>query len=109
MPSYINGDDNFNTDNVLWDLGHSYSENGYQKLSNGLILQWGRVYVLASTLSTVTFPVAFPTKCLTGFATISSNVNSALSPIFTSQTKTTTGIKNTNTNAVYINWFAIGY
>lgn len=109
MPSYINGDDDFNTDNVLWDLGHNFSETGYQKLSNGLIIQWGKIYVLANTSTIVTFPIAFPVKCFTGYATISSNVNSALAPCFTGQTKTSVSIKNTFTSAVNINWLAIGY
>ena len=42
------------------------ADNGYLKLPNGLILQWGKV---ASGWPgegpyTVTFPVAFPNKCL---------------------------------------------
>jgi hypothetical protein len=40
----------------------SLSENGYQKLPGGLIIQWGKVAVTTST-TTVTFPLAFTTAC----------------------------------------------
>ena len=48
------------------------ADNGYLKLPNGLILQWGKV---ASGWSgegpyTVTFPVAFPNKCLNTQVTV---------------------------------------
>ncbi|MDD3443206.1 MAG: hypothetical protein PHW89_08080 [Sulfurimonas denitrificans] len=44
---------------ALTDSGHSFTTNGYQKLSNGLIIQWGDSGIVAS----VTFPIAFPTAC----------------------------------------------
>lgn len=40
---------------------------GYQKLPGGLILQWGHKDVSSGSLSyttSVTFPIAFPTKCI---------------------------------------------
>jgi hypothetical protein len=40
----------------IQDTAHSFSTNGYQKLSNGLIIQWGR-----STTSSETFPISFNT------------------------------------------------
>lgn len=51
------------------------ADNGYLKLPNGLILQWGKV---ASGWSgegpyTVTFPVAFPNKCLNTQITVLSD------------------------------------
>jgi cytoskeletal protein CcmA (bactofilin family) len=36
------------------------SANGYQKLPNGMILQWGKV----TSSGTFSFPMAFPTACL---------------------------------------------
>ena len=59
-----------NIGNVLTELSQctkltqfevSLSTNGYQKLPNGLIMQWGS----ASGLSTytITFPIAFPNAC----------------------------------------------
>ncbi|SFM42768.1 hypothetical protein SAMN04490355_11271, partial [Pelosinus propionicus DSM 13327] len=42
---------------IAYDSAHSFAASiGYQKLSNGLILQWGR-----ATSSPITFPIAFPT------------------------------------------------
>lgn len=42
----------------------SLSANGYQKLPNGAIIQWGY-----NAPSTVTFPVAFPNACRSVVAT----------------------------------------
>ncbi len=44
---------------TAYDAGHSFASNGYQKLSNGLILQWGSV----TADGNYTFPIAFPTGC----------------------------------------------
>lgn len=48
----------------------SMTANGYQRLPNGLILQWGNVSIGTDTSVTVTFPIAFPTACVSGFAQI---------------------------------------
>ena len=42
---------------LTYDSAHTFNANGYQKLSNGLIMQWGGF----SATGTVTFPVTFPT------------------------------------------------
>lgn len=42
------------------DAGHSLTSPGYQKLSSGLILQWGYGYGYSYT----PFPVPFPNACL---------------------------------------------
>ena len=44
----------------LFTSGASKTQNGYQKLPSGVILQWG---VVAENVTNVTFPVAFPTSC----------------------------------------------
>lgn len=41
----------------------SLATNGYQKLPGGLIVQWGQVSS-ATNSGTATFPIAFPTACL---------------------------------------------
>lgn len=41
----------------------SVTTSGYQVMSNGLIMQWGKVY----TYGRVTFPIAFPTECVALF------------------------------------------
>ena len=42
-----------------YDAGHLFAANGYQKFSNGLIIQWGRMVGGQNT-----FPIAFPTAAL---------------------------------------------
>lgn len=45
------------------DAGHSYAQNGWQKLNGELILQWG--YVAPTTADyLVTFPISFPKACI---------------------------------------------
>lgn len=45
----------------LGDTAHSFATAGYQRLSNGLIIQWG---ASGANTSNVTFPITFPTVCL---------------------------------------------
>ena len=42
----------------------SLATNGYQKLPSGLIIQWGSVSGVVYAGTTYSFPVAFPTGCL---------------------------------------------
>lgn len=55
--------------NALTNLGftgQSVAQNGYYKLPNGLIIQWGKVVasIPDDYTNTVTFPIAFPTSAL---------------------------------------------
>jgi hypothetical protein len=53
------------TGNALVDVARSLTSNGYIKLSDGLIIQWGSGSASAATSGTstsVTFPIAFPTN-----------------------------------------------
>ncbi|MEE9103567.1 phage tail protein [Pseudomonas nitroreducens] len=47
----------------------SLTQNGYQKLPGGLILQWGQGITAADGRLLVTWPVAFPNACLQAFGT----------------------------------------
>ena len=47
----------------LYTAGASKTQNGYQKLPSGVILQWGMVAGNEHDVVNVTFPVAFPTSC----------------------------------------------
>ena len=50
------------TGNALVDIARSLTPNGYVKLSNGLIIQWGTSATIgANGSTTVTFPIAFTT------------------------------------------------
>lgn len=80
----------------LSDAAHSFSGNGYQKLSNGLILQWGYGN------GTVTLPIAFPNAAVTVLA--SKDINADNYSTVYSLTKTSFGIRNGSAW-----WIAIGY
>lgn len=44
-------------------VGGSVVANGWTKLNNGLIMQWGATGGLSAGLATVNFPIAFPSAC----------------------------------------------
>ena len=46
----------------LYTAGSAKTQNGYQKLPSGVIIQWGRAAAVSFVVNT-TFPVAFPTSC----------------------------------------------
>lgn len=66
---------------------NSLATSGYQKLPSGLIFQWGSTTILTGTVTT--FPIAFPTKCLYVYCTLSS-INTTLVQNITSNTTTFT-------------------
>ena len=45
----------------LFTVGSAKTQNGYQKLPSGVIVQWG---MAADNVPNITFPVAFPTSCV---------------------------------------------
>ena len=49
---------------ALGQFPASLAANGYQKLANGLIMQWGADLIPLSTTSTLNYPIAFPTAVL---------------------------------------------
>jgi len=101
---------------TLYDTAHSFSSNGYQKLSNGLIFQWGN-YNNTDDLITVTFPIAFTTACLSVNVSdfrlgITDGIDNYVATI--SSAPTTTGVSIANEDAYNPSisktfWFAIGY
>lgn len=44
---------------IDWNSGSNLSQNGYQKFSNGLMLQWGRVGGSSTVSYSVTMPTSF--------------------------------------------------
>lgn len=50
-------------------LQYSAASSGYQKLPSGIIIQWGYGTTAGSGGVALTFPVAFPTACLSVTAT----------------------------------------
>ncbi len=53
----------------------SLATSGYQMLPGGLILQWGTTPVLSTTLTSVAFPIAFPSACRSVALTNSTGTN----------------------------------
>lgn len=97
----------------------SKGQNGYVKLSNGIIIQWGS---LSSSNTSLTFPMAFSnTNYSINFFTVITNQNNPNHHTWHSMcaTKKTTGISNvrvgesgvegTTSNNYAHNWIAIGY
>lgn len=84
----------------------SKATNGYVKMANGLIIQWGRG---AGESLSVTFPIVFPSECLN--VVVSANVNAdGTNYSYASKVKTT----STSGATLYVNapncyWIAIGY
>lgn len=57
---------NLNTTDA--SLGVNYGNSGFLKLHNGVIIQWGMLYITAGTVYTYTFPISFPNACLNAVA-----------------------------------------
>lgn len=102
-----------------WDSAHNFSQNGYQKFNNGLMIQWGRVGGSPTAWYGVTMPTSFYNTEYKIFATVykpsSDSAIYSASPIAT----------NKNVSRFYLNrnyasggttglsqeswdWFAIG-
>ena len=95
--------------NTRGAIAGSNATNGYVKLDNGLIIQWG--YVGSNT--TVIFPVAFPAVC-TGlaFSRLGFGTNADINQVG-DLTKTQFEIRGRTPSGDYISayskWIAIGY
>lgn len=117
-----------NIGNVLTELSqtakitqfeNSIITNGYQKISGGLILQWGYTSALtANAVSVVSFPVAFPNACLNVVSTpqyaAATSDGSTFVPVISSFTNSTVSIilENgvaTSASNVRAYFIAIGY
>lgn len=95
------------SNSIVTTVNKSKKANGYFKLGNGLIIQWGHVVAASGEIKTVTFPTAFSN---TNYY-VHSNTNRSGSTgsgwgYVTS--KTTTDCKLT-TSSDACDWLAIGY
>ena len=102
-----------------WDSAHNFSQNGYQKFNNGLMIQWGRVGGSSTASYSVTMPTSFYNTEYKIFATVykpsSDSAIYSASPIATNKTVSrfylnrnyasggTTGLSQESWD-----WFAIG-
>jgi len=102
-------------------LSGSLSPNGYTRLPNGLIMQWGITSVIAGGAliqETVTFPITFPNACFNVTSTLSGNLYSNTDALGTLRvqvvaannlTTTSVVLEHTGINQVRAYWNAIGY
>lgn len=84
--------------------------SGYVKFPNGFIIQWGQVYVGANSTRYRSFPIAFPTACISvqvTHKTTATNWDKVC--VAGNYTRTSCTIANGETVNSIINWMALGY
>ena len=84
--------------------------SGYVKFPNGFIIQWGEAYVGANSTGYKSFPIAFPTACISvqvTHKTTSTNWDKVC--VAGNYTRTSCTIANCETVNSMINWMALGY
>lgn len=87
--------------NALGSIG----ANGYQKLPNGLIIQWGSASANTTGVG-VTFPIAFTTAC---YCVQANNTNQTNPPAPSCSSISTTGFTATvSSGSPGFTWLAIG-
>lgn len=83
---------------------------GYVKFPNGFIIQWGEAYVGANSTGHKSFPIAFPTACISvqvTHKTTATNWDKVC--VAGNYTRTSCTIANCETVNSMINWMALGY
>lgn len=88
----------------------SKGASGYVKFPNGFIIQWGEAYVGANSTGYKSFPIAFPTACISvqvTHKTTATNWDKVC--VAGNYTRTSCTIANCETVNSMINWMALGY
>lgn len=88
----------------------SKDASGYVKFPNGFIIQWGEAYVGANSRGYKSFPIAFPTACISvqvTHKTTATNWDKVC--VVGNYTRTSCTIANCETVNSMINWMALGY
>lgn len=83
---------------------------GYVKFPNGFIIQWGEAYIRANSTRYKSFPIAFPTACISvqvTHKTTATNWDKVC--VAGNYTRTSCTIANCETVNSMINWMALGY
>lgn len=84
--------------------------SGYIKFPNGFIIQWGEAYVGANSTGYKSFPIAFPTACISVQVTHKTTaINWDKVCVAGNYTRTSCTIANCETVNSMINWMALGY
>lgn len=84
--------------------------SGYVKFPNGFIIQWGEAYVGANATGHKSFPIAFPTACISvqvTHKTVATNWDKVC--VAGNYTRTSCTIANCEAVNSMINWMALGY
>lgn len=92
---------------IMFDAGKSLTSDGYQKLSNGLIMQWGRYNESAS--GTQTFPQTFPNACFGVYNAVQYDSNNSTSNQTINSITTSSFYQYLSAATYSTYWFAIGY
>ena len=104
-----------NTALQLGDYRSQWQQNGWVRLPNGLIIQWGKTPVIHDENSTdIVFPIAFPNKVLNIQLTENqmrtvNNHATHLAALNITNTKFTFKMNSTLPIDTSADWFAIGY
>ena len=88
----------------------SKDASGYVKFPNGFIIQWGEAYVGANSKGYKSFPIAFPTACISvqvTHKTTATNWDKVC--VAGNYNRTSCTIANCETVNSMINWMALGY
>lgn len=103
---------NIGSSNIPWDdiwlVGSSKTINGYSKLPNGLIMQWGVATVTSTTLQ-ITLPVSYSTRHFSTQVTI---VDTAITDGTTTAWVVGQNLKTITvrvSKSCTVDWFSIGY
>lgn len=99
-----------NGDNLGDFASKNHTQNGYQKLPGGLIVQWGITgTVTAGTRLNITYPIAFPNFVGSVTATVGSSATTAGHYCITLNLNTSQFGIAINTGSAACLWVAIGY
>jgi hypothetical protein len=94
--------------NSNWAASKAIS--GYVKFPNGFIIQWGEAYVGANSTGYKSFPIAFPTACISVQVTHKTTaINWDKVCVAGNYTRTGCTIANCETVNSLISWMALGY
>lgn len=85
----------------------NHGDSGFQKLPNGLIVQWGKTSIAADGSTVVAFPVAFPTGVVFANATPTGDVSADF--VATGLTKGNATFKHNANGKVPALWMALGF
>lgn len=92
------------------DWAASKDASGYVKFPNGFIIQWGQAYVGANSRGYKSFPIAFPTACISVQVTHRTTaINWDKVCVAGNYTRTSCILANCETVNSMINWVALGY